>query len=92
MRSVSKRTPILVKRKNSEVNQDDNAASKRNMGASKKHENFHVKFKFNDNFDVNERRFEVVLRNLLVSFQAKDSADAQLGDGKPAKKQKKKVN
>ena len=58
----------------------------RNMGASKKHEKLNVKFKFNDTFDVDERRFEMVLRNLLVGFQANNCGEAQLKNGKPVKK------
>lgn len=85
-RAVSKKNPILVKRKNPEISCEDDDTSKRNMDASKKHEKFNVKFKFNDTFDVNERSFEVVLRNLLVCFQAKDCAERQLNNGKPAKK------
>ena len=85
----------MIKRKNSEATSVEEASAKNKAArkaASKKHEKFNVAFKFDGAFDTNERGFEVVLRDPLVSFQAKESSDAATGKPEASKKQKRKVN
>lgn len=95
-RSASKRSSLLIKRKTPEATSVEEAASAKNKAArkaaAKKHEKLNVAFKIDDAFDVNERGFEVVLRNLLVSFQAKAGSDATSGKFEVSTKQKRKVN
>lgn len=94
-RSASKRSSLLIKRKNAEATSVEEGSAKNKAArkaASKKHEKFNVAFKMDDAFDMNERGFEVVLRNLLVSFQVKESSDTSAGKPEASKKQKRKVN
>ena len=94
-RRASKQSSLLIKRTNAEGTSVEEASAKNKAArkaASKKHEKFNVAFKCDDAFDPNERGFEVVLRDLLVSFQAKESSDASAGKLEASKKQKRKVN